>query len=60
MRRITIKEAARMMNVSEQAVRMMVQLEKIPGAVCYGPKCRRTYFITDTHIENLMKGGTPQ
>lgn len=56
MKRITTKEAARMMNVGEQAVRMMVQLEKIPGAICYGPKHHRTYIITDEQIKKLMKG----
>lgn len=56
MKRITIKEAARMMNVGEQQIRVMVQLEKIPGAFCYGPKGRRTYIITDEQITNLMKG----
>lgn len=56
MKRITIKEAARMMNVGEQQIRIMVQLEKIPGAFCYGPKGRRTYIITDEQVTNLMKG----
>ena len=56
MKRITTKEAARMMNVGEQQIRMMIQLKKIPGAFCYGPKCRRTYIITDEQIKNLMKG----
>lgn len=56
MKRITIKEAAHMMNVGEQQIRMMVQLEKIPGAFCYGPKARRTYIITDEQVTNLMKG----
>lgn len=58
MKRITTKEAARMLNVGEQAIRMMVQLDKIPGAICYGPKARRTYIITDEQITNLMKGDT--
>lgn len=56
MKRISIREAARMMNVGEQQIRMMVQLEKIPGAFCYGPKARRTYIITDEQVNNLMKG----
>ena len=56
MKRITTKQAAQMMNVSEQQVRIMVQLEKIPGAFCHGPKHRRTYYITDEQITNLMKG----
>lgn len=56
MKRITTKEAARMMGIGEQAVRMLCQLGKIPGAICYGPKYRRTYIITDEQIKKLMKG----
>ena len=56
MKRITTKEAARMLNVGEQAIRMMIQLDKIPGAICYGPKNHRTYILTDEQITNLMKG----
>lgn len=56
MKRITTKEAARMMNCGTQQIRMMVQLEKIPGAICYGPKHHRTYIITDEQIKKLMKG----
>lgn len=56
MKRISIREAARMLNVGEQAVRMMVQLDKIPGAICYGSKNHRTYILTDEQIKNLMKG----
>lgn len=57
MKRITVKQAASMLNVGEQQIRIMVQLGKIPGAICYGPKNRRTYILTDTQIENVMKGG---
>jgi len=56
MKRITIKEAANMMDCGEQQIRVLVQLGKIPGAFCTGPKCRRTYYIYDTQIENLQKG----
>ena len=56
MKRITTKEAARMLNVGEQAVRMLIQLGKIPGAICYGPKTHRTYIITDEQVKNVMKG----
>lgn len=56
MRRITTKQAAQMLNVGEQAIRMMIQLNKIPGAICYGPKTRRTYILTDEQIKNFMKG----
>lgn len=58
MSRITTKQAAQRMQCGEQQIRMMIQLDKIPGAFCYGPKHRRTYFITDEHVENLMKGET--
>lgn len=56
MRKISIKEAADMLGVCEQQVRIMVQRDKIPGATCHGPKCRRTYYITDEQVTNLMKG----
>lgn len=36
---------------------MMIQFEKIPGATCYGPKHRRTYYITDEHVMAFMRGG---
>ena len=56
MKRISTKEAARMMGIGEQAVRMLCQLGKIPGAICYGPKHHRTYIITDEQIKKIMKG----
>lgn len=45
------------MQISEQAVRMMIQIGRIPGASCGGTKARRSYFITDEQVANLMKGG---
>ena len=57
MRKITINEAAQMMQCSSQQVRMMIQLDKIPGATCYGPKHRRTYYVTDVMIQKFMEGG---
>lgn len=57
MKKITIKTAADMAGVSEQCMRVMIQNNVIAGATCYGPKYRRTYYVTDTHIENFMKGG---
>lgn len=56
MNRITPEEAARMMQCGTQQIRMMVQLGKIPGAFCTGKKPRRTYYIYDEQIKNLMKG----
>ena len=55
--RITTLEAAKRMQVGEQAIRMMIQLGKIPGAFCYATKnTRRTYYITDVQVEDAMKG----
>ena len=57
MKRITTKEAAQMMGISEQAVRMKICLNQIPGARVGGSKARRSYWITDEQVINLMKGG---
>jgi len=57
MKRITIKQAAEMMNVGEQQLRIMIQRGRIPGASYGGSKTRRSYFITDEQVRNLMKGG---
>ena len=58
MRRITIKEAARMLQIGEQGVRMMIQNGCINGATFYGPKHQRTYYRTDEQVINHMKGGS--
>ena len=57
MNKITVKEAARRAGVSQQALRVMIQEHVIDGAKCYGPKCRRTYYVTDEQMDNFMKGG---
>ena len=55
--RITIKEASKIMQCSEQALRMMIQLGKIPGACSYGEGKRVAYYITKEAVRNFMKGG---
>jgi hypothetical protein len=57
MKKITVKDASDMAGVSQQAIRVMIQNGVIDGAKCYGPKHRRTYFITDEIMTNFMKGG---
>ena len=57
MKRISIKEAARLMQTSEQAVRVMIQRNRISGATCYGTKKRQAYYITDEQVFNMMRGG---
>lgn len=58
MKRLTIKEAAQMMQVPEQWLRLSIYAGKIPGAYYLEGKNnkRGTYYVTDTQIENLMKG----
>ena len=58
MQRITIKEGAARLGVCEQQLRVMIQHGQIAGASYHGPKYRRTYYLTDEHIEKFMKGGT--
>ena len=57
MEKITIKKASEMAGVSQQAMRVMIQHGLVEGARCYGPKTRRTYYVTDEHVTNFMKGG---
>jgi len=60
MKKISIKEAAQLLGVCEQQVRVMVQRNKIPGATCHGPKCRKTYYITDEQVTRFMKGAVEE
>lgn len=57
MKRITTKQASVMLGISEQACRVMIQNGRIPGASYGGSKARRSYYITDEQVTNLMKGG---
>lgn len=56
MRRLSIKKAAEMMDMKEQQVRIAIQRGKIPGAFVLGSKARKTYYIFEEQIINLMKG----
>lgn len=60
MKPITIKEAAQMMGVAEQFVRVSIFAGKIPGAYRVEGKHgkRAKYYITDEQVKNLMKGET--
>ena len=55
MRRLTIKEAAQILQASEQEVRMLITLGRIPGATYTGEKQRKTYYIYDTQIESFAQ-----
>lgn len=56
MKRITISQAAKMLDCGRHQVRQMIQLGKIPGATYVGELPRRTYYIYDEQIINFMKG----
>lgn len=55
MRKLTIKEAAQMLQASEQEVRMLIQLGRIPGATYTGGKQRKKYYIYDTQVESFAQ-----
>lgn len=59
MKQISIREAAHMMGVAEQFLRVSIFAGKIPGAYKIEGKNgkRGKYYITDEQITNLMKGG---
>lgn len=63
MRRISIKEAARMMGLSnnEELVRESIRQNKIPGAyyLLREGKERGMFYITDEQVTNMMKGAIP-
>lgn len=58
-RPISIKEASEMMQVHEQFVRVAIIAGKIPGAFYIEGKGgkRGKYYVTNTQITNMMKGG---
>lgn len=57
MKRLTIKEASKMLGIAEQGTRMLIQLGRIPGATYIeGEEGRKTYYITDEQVLNMMKG----
>lgn len=58
MRKLTINEAAKMLGVCPQQVRVMIQNKQICGASYHVARSRKTYYITDEHINKFMKGGS--
>ena len=53
---LTIKEAAPLLQTSEQGVREMIKAGCIKGACCWGSDRHRTYYVTDQQIKNFMRG----
>lgn len=53
---LSIREAAPILEVGEQAVREMIKAGLIRGACCWGSEKHRTYYITKEQIENMQKG----
>lgn len=54
---LSIKQAAPLLQVGEQAVREMIKAGLIKGACCWGSDKHRNYYITKEQIENMQKGG---
>lgn len=55
MKRLTIKQAAQRLQASEQEVRMLITLGRIPGATYTGERQRKTYYIYDTQIDSFAQ-----
>ena len=55
MTRLTIKQAAQRLQASEQEVRMLITLNRIPGATYTGEGKRKTYYIYDTQIDSFAQ-----
>ena len=55
MPRLTIKQAAQRLQASEQEVRMLITLNRIPGATYTGEGKRKTYYIYDTQIDSFAQ-----
>ena len=53
---LTIKQAAAMLKVGDQAAREMIKAGCIKGASAFGSNKHRHYYITDQQIINFMKG----
>ena len=53
---LTLKQAASMLEVSEQAVREMIKAGYF-GA-CWGSEKHRNYYVTDAQIKNFKEGAT--
>ena len=54
--RVSIRQAAPLLETSEQGVRELVKRNMIPGACCWGSKKHMTYYITTEQIERFKKG----
>ena len=53
---LSIKQAAVLLEVGDQAAREMIKARLIPGACCWGSEKHRTYYITDEQIKRFKKG----
>ena len=56
MKKLSIREAALMLQTSEQGVRELIKKGAIKGAAWYGSEKHRNYYITDGQITAYMKG----
>lgn len=55
-KRLSIKQAAPLLEMSEQELREHIKRGNIKGAICFGGEKRRKYYITDVQIFNFKRG----
>ena len=59
MAKLTVKEASKEMEISEQFLRVLIRENKFPWATATrigGPNTRWTYFINEAGFRNYMDG----
>ena len=54
--KVTIREAAPLLETSPQGVRELIKNNKIQGACCWGSDKHRTDYITEEHIKRFKEG----
>lgn len=57
MTRIKLEEAAEILQMPAQAIRVQMQKKKLPIGFAYENKGRYTYVIYRERVEELMNGG---
>ena len=58
MTRIKLEEAAELLQIPAQAIRVQMQRKKLPIGFIYENKGRFTYVIYRERVEQFMKGET--
>lgn len=55
--RLTVDEAAKMLNITPQMLRIAMQREKLQLGFVFGEGKRKTYVIYRDKVEKILSGG---